>query len=163
MAVKVTPSAYNDIVTFYENVMKAHPNTFGPYDAISAIENVYQSIIGEANRSLTGKEPLLLSLNDGKTIELSIKKNGKAFWYFTLYLDNGDSIIENAWHYSNASNRAYRRGYVNPSSSLPADDRQLQKNKNLKETDDSLDFDIPISVLRKIVKESINEILHQFI
>lgn len=164
MTVKVAPSAYNDIVIFYENAMKAHPNTFGPDDAIDAIENTYQSIIDKVNSSMmSGKEPLLSSLNDGNTIELSTKKKGKAFWYFTLYLDNDSAVIENAWHYSNASNRAYRRGDVNPSAPLSADNRQRQRNKNLKETYESMGFSIPNYALRKIIKESINDILRQFI
>jgi len=85
MEIHITNEAYQDIVTFYNNVMLAHPNTFDITDANNAVDEVYNGIITRINGVIGNeREPLLQSLNNGSTIELSFDKGGKRVWYFTL-------------------------------------------------------------------------------
>lgn len=145
MVINITFDAYNDIVTYYDNVLLAHPNTFDSNNAIQAIDEVYDGIIDRINGIIGNeREPLLQALNNGNTIELSFDKNGKRIWYFTLRIDGECAIVENAWHYTNASNRAYRRGSVNPNASISQDDRTNQRRKTITEKQ-----------LRSIIRETI--------
>ncbi len=136
MTIDITTDAYEDIVTFYDNVMLAHPNTFGITDATDAINEVYDGIINRINEVFGNeREPLLKTINDGNTIELSVDKRGKRIWYFTLRLEkeNDLAIVENAWHFSNASNRAFRRGTSNPIAPISDDDRTAQERNRINE------------------------------
>ena len=149
MEIHITNEAYQDIVTFYNNVMLAHPNTFDITDANNAVDEVYNGIITRINGVIGNeREPLLQSLNNGSTIELSFDKGGKRVWYFTLRKEGGCAFVENVWHYSNASNRAYRRGSANPNAPLSQDDRSNQGRKTITEKQ-----------LRSIIRESIERLL----
>lgn len=153
MNIRLTNEALNDISTFYRSAMKAHPNTFGVDDAHNALDSVYNAIISQINSScINGKEPLLKQFNDGKTVEMSISKNGKAFWYFTVRLEGDVAVVENAWHYSNASNRAYRRGEADTTAPLSSDGRKQQNPMVLKELKMK---EIVQEVVRKVLSENV--------
>lgn len=150
MGINITNEAYEDIVTYYDNVMSAHPNTFDINDATRCVDEVYDGITSRISGIIGNeREPLLQTLNNGNTIELSYDKREKREWYYTLRFENGIALVENAWHYSNASNRAYRRGVSNPNAPLTQDDRTNQIRRTITE-----------SQLRGIIRESIKRILN---
>ena len=149
MEVNITNEAYNDIATFYDNVMIAHPNTFDINDAARCINEVYDGITSRINGIIGNeREPLLQTLNNGNTIELSCEKRGRREWYFTLRFENGIAIVDNAWYYVNASNRAHRRGVSNPNAPLTQDDRSNQIRRTITE-----------HKLRNIIRKTLRRVL----
>lgn len=126
--VLISQEAINDVATFYANTMVAYPNTWTQEMVDNQIEKVILAMENIVITTLKGERtPLLQSLNDGKTAELWIEKKGKRLWYFSVRKTNEDYLIENAWYYSNASNRAYRRGCSNPNADVSLDDRSKQE------------------------------------
>ena len=126
--VLISQAAINDVATFYANTMIAYPNTWTQEMVDKYIEKVISAMEQTIITTINGQRtPLLQSLNDGKTAEMWIENNGKRWWYFSVQKRNDDFVIENAWHYANASNRAYRRGTANPNADASLDDRTNQE------------------------------------
>lgn len=126
--ITISNLAIEDIATFYGNALLAHPNTLDSNKVDEFIEWALDEIEKEAIKQTSGKTPILQSLNDGKTIELAIRRKGKIIWYFSMRrTDESNFIVDNAWHYLNASNRAYRRGVSNPDAPLSNDARNTQR------------------------------------
>lgn len=145
----VTQEAINDVGTFYGNVAKKYPNTWDENKVQNAINKVLNSMNSIVINSIQGeRKPLITNLQDGsKVAELSLKANGKRYWYFTVRIDGDNVYIENAIYSKNESQRAYRRGKNNPTAPISADDRTTQQR-------------ITEIQLRNIIKESIKKVLN---
>ena len=149
--VLISQEAINDIATFYANTLLAYPNTWTQEMVDKSIEKTIHEMEQRIITTINGQRtPILQSLNNGKTAELYIKRKGKRLWYFSVQLVNGNYVIENAWYYANASNRAYRRGIATPDADASLDDRKNQGKV--------LTTDNKISI-RQIITEVINSYL----
>ena len=94
MNINITFDAYNDISTFYENVMTAYPNTFDKEQANAAIDFVYNGIISRLNGIIGNeREPLLQNLKCGKVIELTVDRGKQKLWYFTARISNNIVLV----------------------------------------------------------------------
>lgn len=146
----VTREAINDIGTFYGNTMIQYPNTWDEamvqYYINETIDSIEQTII----TTLSGtRKPLLQTLQDGSQVgELFTQKGNKRLWYFSVRIVGENVYVENAWYYTNASNRAFRRGQQTPNTNLSLDDRNNQER--LKE-----------QIISRIITETINTFLRR--
>lgn len=126
--VNITRNAINDIYTFYGNVLIKYPNTWTVADAITHANKVVDEMASTIINGLNGQRtPLLVDLQSNETAELSTSDKR---WYYTVRLEGGCAIIENAVYKGNESNRAYRRGVSSPYSPLSLDDRLKQGRIN---------------------------------
>lgn len=123
-SVRITRDAIRDIYTFYGNTVIKYPNTWTAQDAIVHADAVIDEIVNAIINGLNGQRtPLLTALRTNGTAELYTNDRR---WYYSVRLENEFAIIENAVYKSNESNRAYRRGRVNPIAPLFLDDRRNQ-------------------------------------
>lgn len=159
---KITNDAVDDVVTFYYNALMKYPN-WTIAEANRQIDIVLDLIENTIVDGLKGnKTPLLSSLDNGATAEMNIKRGGHPYWYFTVQYIDGDYIVENAWHYSNASNRAFRRGVSNPTANPSLDDRRNQgKLEELDRQNNKHRVFLSESRLRNIIRECIRRVLRE--
>lgn len=122
--VRITSNAINDIGTFYRNTVRKYPNTWTFSKAILCAHTVVDEMATSIINGLNGERtPLLTNLRSKGVAELYTHNKQ---WYYTVRLQDDYAIIENAVYTKNESNRAYRRGRVNPTAPLSLDDRKYQ-------------------------------------
>lgn len=159
--INVTKEAYQDIATFYYNVLIKYQNTWTTQDAYNQIDKTIENIKNAVNSSLTGKNPLLVRLQNINHVEMKTKDKK---WYFSVYSNKGELVVDNAIYYANMSNRAYRRGIANPNADVSLDNRTQQKDiKNGKLIEKKRHFLVQLteSQLYAIIKECVNKIVLQ--
>ena len=122
--VRITNDAINDVYTFYGNAIIAYPNTWTRTNATSYADAIIDEMASSIIDGLSGERaPLLTNLRSRGVAELYTRNRQ---WYYTVRLQDGFAIIENAVYTRNESNRAYRRGMVSPTAPLSLDDRRNQ-------------------------------------
>lgn len=137
--VTITSKAIKDITRYYRNVARNYPNTWTAanveaysHKTIEDIQKDAEYITTHAVAKQQTMNPLLSQLQANGMVEATTRDKK---WSFTLRYDETECVyyVDNVVRGANMSNRAYRRGTVEPNAPLSIDDRNNQSRKKLKE------------------------------